>query len=457
MKILTTKSAWFRDSDLRLDASFHLSEGQITAKKIANAPVPLTTLDKETSSIFSGNIFKRAYVNSPEFGYGYLTGSDMMKSDINSGKFISKKYTKQVDKLRIGKHWILVSCSGTLGNVVFTNDDFTDKIGTHDLIRIIPSEDGIKAGYLYAFLASKYGYSLLVQSSYGGVVKHIEPHHIKNLPIPILPEKQQEEIHQLIVDAAQLRVEANRLLNEAVAEIEALFSFEKREKIFSTKISQIKAGDKYTNENRLECDFYQPSTLFLEKQIKANFQYDHLGNLCKSVTISNLRARVFVEKGITLFTGQSLGLMKPDMSKQMSRKFTKNIESNTTRDGDVLITAFGTLGKVEYCFQNFYSGVFASQQIARVRVDEDKIDSGYISLFLKSKVGQALIMKYKTGSVIEWANWNNFSSILIPIPEDKGKLFGEKARRITKYFEDAYQKETQAIQLIENEISTWQV
>ena len=163
-----------------------------------------------------------------------------------------------------------------------------------------------------------------------------------------------------------------------------------------------------------------------------------------------------MNKGVTLVTGQSLGLLKPDLSKQLSKKLTRNIDKNLTLDGDILVTAFGTLGKVEYCYKNFYTGVFASQQLARIRVHKEKIDEGYVYLFLRSKIGQSLIQKFKTGSVIEWANWNNFCSIPVPIPKDKGKRLGEIAREVVTRFQRAYALETQAIELVEKEIESWE-
>jgi restriction endonuclease S subunit len=455
MKSLHVKNQWFIESDLRLDAAYHLSDGPIAKAKLKFSPYDLTTLKNECDKIFSGNIFKRTYVESAEHGWPYLTGSDMVKADINSGKYISKKSTGQAENLRIKKDWILISCSGTLGNCVFTNTNFEGRIGTHDLIRVIPNEKSLKKGYLYAYLSSRHGYGLLTQSSYGGVVKHIEPHHIENIPIPILHEIKQQEIHNLVVEASNLRVDANKLLSESINEIESQFIFEKPKTNYSVNIRDILKGDKYTKESRLEADYYQPSTYAIESQILA-LPHALLGDLSKEVTISNLRGRTFVENGVTLITGQSLGLLKPDLSKQLSRKLTRNIEKNITLDGDVLVSAFGTLGKVEYCFKNFYSGVFASQQLARIRVDKTKIDEGYIYLFLKSRVGQSLIQKFKTGSVIEWANWNNFCSVLIPIPEDKGKRLGEIARQIALKFQQAYILETKAIELVENEIESWQ-
>ena len=46
----------------------------------------------ETENIFKGGIFRRTYVDSIDNGYEFITASEMMKSDISGGKFISKKY-----------------------------------------------------------------------------------------------------------------------------------------------------------------------------------------------------------------------------------------------------------------------------------------------------------------------------------------------------------------------------
>ena len=92
MKALHVKNSWFSDSDLRLDASYHLSDGPIAKAKLKSSPYKSTTLINECDRIFSGNIFKRTYVESDKNGWPYLTGSDMIKADINSGKLISKKW-----------------------------------------------------------------------------------------------------------------------------------------------------------------------------------------------------------------------------------------------------------------------------------------------------------------------------------------------------------------------------
>src|SRR5690606_20248897 len=96
-------------------------------------------------------------------------------------------------------------------------------LGSDDLIRIVPNEKQVKSGYLYAYLSSKHGFGLLTQSGYGGVIQHIEPHHLVDLPIPILSEEKQVTIHDLITSSSNHRVAANNALAEAVAHFELKF------------------------------------------------------------------------------------------------------------------------------------------------------------------------------------------------------------------------------------------
>ena len=68
---------------------------------------------------------------------------------------------------------------------------------------------------VYAYLASKYGHSLLTQGTFGAVIQHIEPDFVGSLPIPHFPETFQEEVDDLMQEASRLREEATDELNEA--------------------------------------------------------------------------------------------------------------------------------------------------------------------------------------------------------------------------------------------------
>lgn len=455
MKLLSAKSNWLNDGEQRLDASFHLSDGRLSKIKIDKCPYEALPLQKVTKSLYNGARFKRIYVKDEAYGIPFMGSSDMLKSDVDNLKFISKKLSKNIDSLRVEKDWILVSCSGTIGNTVYTTSDYHNKTASQHVMRIIPNESIIKSGFLYAYLSSQAGYSLLTQGTYGAVIQHIEPHHINDLPVPILPELIQQRIHDLIIKASDLRVESNRMLREAIEEIDEKNAIDKPLPNFSVNIKDILRGDKYTKESRLEADYYQPSTATLVNSIKSgNWRY--LGDLSLEIHRSGLRNRTFVKKGVPLITGQNLKMARLENLKMLSKKFTRNIEKNTTEESDILVSVLGTIGKVEYVYRNMYQGVFASEHMSKIKIDSSKIHPGYVAAYLNSKSGLSQLMKHKTGSVIEWLKENNIASIVIPMPKDKGTRIGEKMNIATLKRQEAFEKENQAIELIEKEMESWQ-
>jgi type I restriction enzyme, S subunit len=455
MKVYQSKSSWFKEGDLRLDASFHLSEGRIAKIKLKSCPYGIELLSSVCLDIFNGARFKRYYVSKRELGVPFMGNSDMLKSDFQKLKLLSRKHTYNLKPLTIDSNWILVSCSGTIGKTVYTNQEFSGKTASQHVMRIVPNNKKILGGFLYSFLTSTYGFSLLTQGTYGAVIQHIEPHHIEDLPVPIFPDEQQKKIHNLVQEASSLRVEANKTLNDVIRKIDSQFKYKKTSKSYVVNIKSIKSGNEYTNEARLESDYYNPSTNSVIKQIKeSNWKY--LGAVADEIHRSGLRDRTFVSKGIPLVTGQNLNLSRLTDLKQLSRRFTRNIEKNITQKNDILVTVLGTIGKIEFVFDNMYQGVFASEHMCKIKIDSKELHPGYVFAFLKSKVGNIQLLKHKTGSVIEWIKENNIGSVMIPIPEDKGQSIGEKVISLTNKRELAFKKENEAIDLVEKEIESWQ-
>ena len=172
MKTGVTSTKHFASMGFRLDPSLHLSEGLQVREDLAKLPYGLIIINDVSEKVFLGNIFSRVFVKDKAHGKTYLAASDTVLSNIETGRYLSNKQAEQLKHLWLKKDWILVTCSGTLGNVTYTNSTFEDKIATHDLIRIVPNDKNILKGVVYAFLAGKYGYYQITQSQFGGVVKH---------------------------------------------------------------------------------------------------------------------------------------------------------------------------------------------------------------------------------------------------------------------------------------------
>lgn len=455
MKVLKTKYSWFKESGLRIDASYHLSDGPLTKIKLKKSPYKLTTLANETSSIFKGNIFKRTYVDNPETGYPFMTGSDIMKSEVKASRFISKRYTGQIDNLFLKKEWILLTRSGTIGNTVFTNENFERIVGTDDLIRIIPEENKIQKGFLYAYLSSKYGNGLLTQSSYGGVIKHIEPHHIEDLPIPIFPSEQQQHIHELIMNASKWRVEANQSLENAKLIIEKKLPSLIFKNIYISNVNEL-----ITKRIRLD------ATSHLKAIGKF---YNHLIRISSLFSIRELSSNVFTPNifkrmrvtdsnyGIPFLGGANLLETQPKFDDFLSKKM-KNISDYLLREGWLAIQDSGSLSSMGYVsiIPRYLNGVAATNNLVRIVPKKEKNFNPYIYAFLKTNHAQKIIKSkaYGTGQLhIDNRQIENF---LIPVFEDIFDIVTDNVNLYLENINAAFENEKLAISIIENEIESWQ-
>ena len=130
-------------SQMRLDGSFHLSDGLIVRKIIQSIPYGYKLISDVTDDIYCPGIFRRNYVSS---GTPFLGGADIQKLDLDSGKYLRKSNTPNYEILEVKKGWTLVTCGGTIGDTVFANNLLAKCWVSQHVMRVIPST--IKEGVL---------------------------------------------------------------------------------------------------------------------------------------------------------------------------------------------------------------------------------------------------------------------------------------------------------------------
>ena len=295
MKIGIIRNNVIATVSVRLDSKFHLSDGIYSKSRILGSPYLIKKVGDVTKNIFYGNRAKRIYVNDVKKGVPFISSSDMLKSDFSGIKHISKKYSQTLSSLLLEKDWILISRSGTIGNTVYTNELFQNKAGSEHIIRVVPNNE-IYSGYLYSYLSSKFGYTLLTQGTFGAVIQHIEPEHIKNLPVPIFPESKQQEIHNLIVESANLRVEANRLLEEAQNKITSQLGFEKNKISKRVSITDILMA----HQMRFESQYYKSIGSYYRSEI-LNLNHIFLKDISENIFRPGIFKRNYIIVYHTLF------------------------------------------------------------------------------------------------------------------------------------------------------------
>lgn len=126
-------------TNLRVDASYHLSEGQEVKRIINSCPYEMLTIKDVSSDIFIGGRAKRVYVTKKEHGIPFLSSSDILQADLENVKLASKKYTPNLEQMKLKKGWTLITRSGTIGNCAFANAKHAQKLASEHVIRVNPN------------------------------------------------------------------------------------------------------------------------------------------------------------------------------------------------------------------------------------------------------------------------------------------------------------------------------
>lgn len=433
----------------RFDASYHLSDGEEVKRFIHSSPFPLLKISDVSKDIFIGNRAKRVYVKKRSHGTPFLSSSDILQADLENVKIASNKYTPNIEQMKLQKGWTLISRSGTIGNCAFANAKHAQKLASEHVIRLVPNNI-LREGVVYAYLASKYGHSLLTQGTFGAVIQHIEPDFVGSLPIPNFPESFQKEVDDLIQESARLREEATEALEEAHTLIEDKFRVSAKKKSSCVSISSIRSS----HNKRFEAFYHTSENRNIYDYIIQNFEYKTLGELTSKIFRPGIFKREYVADGVTFLGGADILMQIPDSEKKLSYRQVEKMPELKVKRNWILVTCGGTIGNTVIIDGQLEKCVI-SQHVMRI-VPKDEVLKGYLYAVLSSKIGHSLITMHSTGSVIPQIESHHLELIPVPILCNEEMLYIDGL--ISTYVEKieiSKEKEIKAKFLVEQEIEKW--
>ena len=123
--------------------------------------------------------------------------------------------------------------------------------------------------------------------------------------------------------------------------------------------------------------------------------------------------RVWVKKSeFPIFQPSAIVDIKPVPDGYISKKTKVDIDSLRVHKGQILLTCSGTIGKVAMVSNTLDNAVFSHDLL---RIDcTNPVDSGYIYAYLKSKIGNKILITNSYGAVITHIESEHLSSVPIP-------------------------------------------
>lgn len=443
-------------SGYRIDPDVHLSDGVQARERLVHSPYELSIVGENASQVFLGNIFSRVFVKDKEHGMPYLAASDTVLASIETGRFLSNKQAKTLKNLILKKDWILITCSGTLGNVTYTNKTFENHIATHDLIRVVPNDNKVNKGTLYAFLSGIYGYNQITQSQFGGVVKHINDIQTKAILVPVFPKVLQQEMDDLIQESARLREEVTRLLETAKKRLSDYINNN-----FVSTFGCVTATRNIQDiRNSLQYRL-DPPALMNNSVLMFEYLKDYcveLGSCNVNIYRPGIFKRCYVKEGLPYIKGSEIFSVNSFMRcDHLSRSKTPFVDLMKLREGQLLITCAGSVGQVKYITKEYEDkGAIGSQDIIRIESSDALFTAEYLFAYLQLPLANDYMQSMKYGSVIERIEPFHVESI--PVVKPTQELGDEITALIKQYKECTYRAfcaEEKAILIVEQEIESW--
>ena len=451
IQIIDVPVHWVNEGEKRLDAGFYAQDvikARVLLEKVSEK-VKIEKLIDLADEMFMPAL--KITIPFYDEGEEYLTQSEVEFFLPKARKRVNVNKIENVDRWKVKSGYLLISQSGTIGRITIATKYLERFIISPNPIRVIINES--LRGYIYAFLSSWIGQALIKSPQYGITVKHILPHQLYDIPIPRIPDLE-EEINQKILQAHKLREEAQELLLKAEEMIYSELGLPKIDEddveYFGGEIGKlVKAFEVKASEleYRLDASYHLPIIKQIEKHLsEIDWEVQPLNDKLKSIFIPPRFKRPFVKSqndGIRYIRPSDLPMIKYFEPKYLAKTF-KNCDLYRLNEGDILVVTDGTIGWVSIV-TSFISGWYGSNNFARV-VPTDDLNRGYLLVYLLSPYGQYQLKREIFGGVIDHLTENHIRQIKIPIPNN------EIQDKIGSLVIEAYNKKDRANQIEEEAI-----
>ena len=450
------------DSGFRLKAGVYGIEARQIRKDLEQSKWNIVYLNAFIEDAFYGGRSKRVYIDkSNENAVGFLGSSEMLSTQPKPVKFLLK--TDGTDKFALKKGQILLSRSGTIGNVNYVNSTLENYFVSEHAIRIICKE---YPGYVYTFLKSKEGRILVKSNMFGAVISQLEPEHLNYIPIPNPPSTLKQKIHDLIEESFKLRDESNELMDEAqvllksllqLPSIEALQErveqFDKTAGVLNYSVTSSEVVD------RLDGSYYAPVVDVIEQHIaKTAKEIVKVGDsrISQSITLPGRFKRIYVEEGsgVVFLGGKQIHELDPSNKKYISiSKHTKKIKNELTiKEGMILITRAGTPGKTVFVPRHWDGWAITDNIISLVPVSNSI--AGYLYAWLSSDYGQELLHRFVCGSVVSYLEKEHILQVSVPLLHDENvqKEINDRILEANRKRTEAYNLEQEALKVLDEKV-----
>ena len=411
---------------LRLDSFYYSKEFLYDEYKIDNQK--RKKLRDLSSSILSFGAYSlNNFVEYRNSGVPFIRGVNLKNGilDFNDVIFIDKDAHKLLWKSEVFPKTILLSMSGTIGDVAIAMPDYPYPMNSNQDIAKIRINNKINTYYVYAFLLSRYGQNYLKREARGSVQQHVFLSQMENFDIPIPSISFQKQLEKVVLSSHFSLSKLDSLYSELQNLIMDKFGLNNWQP--SNNLVNVKSlKDSFLSSGRLDAEHYQMKYDELEARIKT-LPYKTIAE------IQQFNARGvqpdYVEEGSVSVVNSKHILedgLDYDNFERTTEAFLSSHERAQIEYGDILIYTTGAnIGRTQVYLKDDHA--LASNHVNILRVKG--VNPIYLALVLNSPIGRLQTEKLCTGSAQAEIYPNDIEKFIVPIlDETKQKTIAAKVQ-----------------------------
>jgi hypothetical protein len=425
-----------------MEAESYLTDGYGVRLAIEAKATGWARFDKLAKSWMPSRI--KLIIVSPEDGTPYLNTSQVFDVRPRPRKWLALGKTTEGDRRIVKQGQILVMRSATVGRAIIATSAHENAVISDHFLRVEPFDIAMR-GWVYAFLQSPQGRSMIRGSQYASIIRHIEPSHLATLPIPEVSDdvaadfqKRVEEIVSARNNAARLRDAAEAVFAKAIGPVGKT----DKEEGFSVHLSAAIGG-----RRRLEAAYHTPNVRAIIRNFK---KWERLDAITRRVWWPNRFKRLYGESGTPYMSADDVFTTNPYALKSVLVEGKKERDEFAVEPNWIVMARSGQtygLNGSATLVTDYHKGFFLSDDMIRIKPDDTKARPGYLLTALTHPtLGRPLVIREAYGMSIPHLDPDDVAAFPVV------RLDEEIEDRIADLAEQAASEQARA-EMLERELS----
>ena len=346
------------------------------------------------------------------FDYIEIAEVDLTTGEYNTSKIIGGDAPDRAQWV-VNKDDILVSTVRPIRNAVVIIKEVKENLVCSSGFSILHPKT-IQANYLFLYFKMPFIARLLHRHTTATEYPAINWNDVLNTPIYVGSKEFQTKISAMMENFFSLLKQSQSFFLQAedlLLEELGLKDFKpKYEKTYTANLSDAFSA------HRIDAEYFQPAYEEVEKYLIKNFSAKPIKKLSFIEVTTGQYSEKYVDEseGMPYIRGTDLknGTINTDDLVYISPE--DQIESKKAKEGDVVVTRVGTIGLSARVPKECEGGTI-SDNLIRLRFDQQKLNSYYLTLFLGSPLGVNLMIKNSRGSVQQRLNQETLKEVIVPL------------------------------------------